>query len=71
VLAELVLAACVRVASGQLTATGAAPPGDGLAAGVLGLLASEQPPRLVADWLAFLAAPRPPIWRRGWNGPGT
>ena len=59
VLAELVLAGCVRVTGGQLTATGVAPPGDGLAAGVLSVLASEQPPRPVADWLAFLGRTAP------------
>jgi hypothetical protein len=58
-LAELVLAGCAHVTGGQLTATGAAPPGDGLAASVLGVLASEQPPRPVADWLAFLARTAP------------
>ena len=59
VLADLVLAGCVRVAGGQVAVTGAAAPGDGLAAGVLGVLASEQPPRPVADWLAFLARTAP------------
>jgi hypothetical protein len=54
-LAELVLAGCVDVTGGQLGATGLARPDDGLAAGVLSVLASEQPPRPVADWLAFLA----------------
>jgi hypothetical protein len=54
-LAELVLAGCVDVAGGHLGATGVAQPDDELAARVLGVLASEQPPRPVADWLAFLS----------------
>jgi hypothetical protein len=58
-LADLVLAGCVRVASGQVAVTGAGPPEDGLAAAVLGVLASERPPRPVADWLAFLARTAP------------
>jgi Golgi phosphoprotein 3 (GPP34) len=58
-LAELVLAGCVRVADGQLDATGLAQPDDELAARVLSVLASEQPPRPVADWLAFLARTAP------------
>jgi Golgi phosphoprotein 3 (GPP34) len=82
-LADLVLAGCVRVTGGQLAATGAAPPGDGLAAGVLDVLASEQPPRPVADWLAFLARTAPadvaarleragyliPVAARPWRAP--
>ena len=44
---------------GQLDATGLAQPDDELAARVLGVLASEQPPRPVADWLAFLARTAP------------
>ena len=58
-LAELMLASCVGVVGGQVAVTGAAAPDDGLAAGVLGLLASEQPPRPVADWLAFLGRTAP------------
>jgi len=58
-LAELVLAGCVGIAGGQVAVTGTGPPGDGLAAGVLGVLASERPPRPVADWLAFLARTAP------------
>jgi hypothetical protein len=53
-LAELILAGCVDVAAGQLGAAGLGQPEDILAARVLGVLASEQPPRPVADWLAFL-----------------
>ena len=58
-LAELVLAGCVDIAGGLAGATGAGAPDDGLAAGVLGVLAGEQPPRPVADWLAFLARTAP------------
>jgi hypothetical protein len=54
-LAELMLAGCVGVAGGQLGASGLAQPDNQLAARVLGVLASEQPPRPVADWLAFLS----------------
>jgi len=82
-LADLVLGGCVRVAGGQIAATGAAAPGDGLAAGVLDVLASEQPPRPVADWLAFLARTAPadvaarleragyliPVAARPWRAP--
>ena len=58
-LAELVLAGCVDVTGGQLDATGLAQPDDVLAARVLSVLASEQPPRPVADWLAFLSRTAP------------
>ncbi len=36
-----------------------AQPDDGLAARALSVLASEQPPRAVADWLAFLSRTAP------------
>ena len=58
-LAELMLAGCVDVTGGQLDATGPAQPDDELAARVLSVLASEQPPRPVADWLAFLSRTAP------------
>jgi hypothetical protein len=58
-LAELMLAGCVHVTRGKLDATGPAQPDDGLAARVLSVLAGEQPPRPVADWLAFLARTAP------------
>lgn len=58
-LAELMLAGCVRVSGGHVAATGAAPPKDGLAIAVLRVLASEDPPRPVGDWLAFLARTAP------------
>jgi Golgi phosphoprotein 3 (GPP34) len=54
-LADLVLAGCLNVTGGQVAVTGTVPPDDGLAASVLGVLAGENPPRPVADWLAFLA----------------
>ena len=54
-LAELMLAGCVHLTGGHLDATGPARADDELTARVLGVLASEQPPRPVADWLAFLS----------------
>ena len=58
-LAELVLDGCVDMVGGLAGATGVGAPDDGLAAGVLGALVGEQPPRPVADWLTFLARTAP------------
>jgi hypothetical protein len=58
-LADLMLAGCLHVTGGQVAVTGAGPPDDGLAAAVLGVLASERPARPVADWLVFLARTAP------------
>jgi hypothetical protein len=52
-LAELVLAGCIRIRAESITGTGRAAPPDELARTVLGLVLSERHP--VPDWLAFLA----------------
>lgn len=54
VLAELVLAGRIRVAS-QLVANGRTVSRDELACSVLGLLLAEREPHAVGEWLAFLA----------------
>ena len=56
-LAELILAGAIQITAGTVTA-GPCPPGDALAAGVLGQVAAEQrhPPQ---EWLAFLARTAP------------
>jgi Golgi phosphoprotein 3 (GPP34) len=53
-LAELLLAGCIGVASGGIGVNGRIPPGDALAQSVLAQIAGEpgQPP--VRDWLLFL-----------------
>lgn len=59
-LGELVLAGAIATtAAGAVVVTGAAPPGDALAAGVLAQVAGENGPRPVAQWLAFLARTAP------------
>lgn len=52
-LAELVLAGCIRIRAESITGAGRAAPPDELARTVLGLVLSERHP--VPDWLAFLA----------------
>jgi hypothetical protein len=53
-LAELALPGAIGVRAGQVRVTGSAPE-EGLAAGVLGLVAGESVQRPVREWLAFLA----------------
>lgn len=52
-LAELVLAGCIRIRAESISGAGRAAPPDELARAVLALVLSERHP--VPDWLAFLA----------------
>jgi hypothetical protein len=56
-LAELMLAGAIQITAGTVTA-GPCPPGDALAAGVLGQVAAEQR-HPAQEWLAFLARTAP------------
>jgi Golgi phosphoprotein 3 (GPP34) len=57
-LSELVPAGAIGICRGEVI-TGRALPEDGLAAWVLGQVASDDTARPVADWLAFLARTAP------------
>jgi hypothetical protein len=58
-LAELVIGGHLAVRAGEFRIVSAVPPGDGLAAHVLGVLAGERERHPVADWLTFLAVTAP------------
>jgi Golgi phosphoprotein 3 (GPP34) len=53
-LAELMLAGCVRLPGGRVVITAGRPPGDELASHVLGVIGAEREDLLARDWLVFL-----------------
>jgi hypothetical protein len=82
-LAELLLAGTLRITASGPAVTSAAPPVDGLARAVLGVVVAEREQYPVRDWLAFLARTAADdvanrlagagylAWaRRGWRGQG-